>query len=239
MIAAGGQARTRGSHGAPGGIGHAPVGFPRRIRGSAPAIRTMVRSRSAPPQEASAVKRPRSAATLAGLAATALLAGCASLTSPATIIKPYDAADGTTVRPGGSSLTLADFLVVGAAQGQPAEVSGSVINVAASPVKVTLSAGSGSDQTEVTVGGNSVVKIGPDQVYSLSLSSLPVVPGARIQMSASTPAAGSTAFSVPVLRPVGYYADLTPSPTPAPTTSARKAPSSAATTATPTPTPTS
>lgn len=186
------------------------------------------------------MKRPLSVVARAGLAATAplVLAGCAALTSPATIIEPYDAGDGTTLKVPGSNLTLANFLVVGSAQGQAAEVSGSVINAGASPVTLTLAAGA-TGPTEVTVGGNSLVRIGPDQVYSVSLPSLPVAPGATMQLTAQTPSVGSTAITVPVLRPVGYYNGLTPSPVPSPTAAARRARSSDATatpsaTATPT-----
>ena len=188
------------------------------------------------------MKRPRSAATRLGLAATVLLTvtGCASLTSPATIIDPYDAADGATTRLAGSSLTLADFVVVGAAQGQPAEVVGSVINGGASPADVSLTAklagGAQPEATTVTVPGNSSVLIGPDQSTTMAVPELPVMPGAQMTLTASTSAAGSSDVTVPVLRPVGYYAGLTPSPTPS---ASKRVPHSKSAVETPTPTETS
>ncbi|MFI7586627.1 hypothetical protein ACIB24_06080 [Spongisporangium articulatum] len=186
------------------------------------------------------MKRSRSAARLAGPTAVVAvgvlgLAGCASLNSPATIRTPYAAADGTTVKLPDTSLTLSNFLVVGTAKDQPAEVVGAVINGGDQQVQLSLTADPGSTaqpgETVVVVPAHGIARIGPDQDTSMPLPQLAEVPGAEMTLSAATTATGATDLVVPIVRPTLYYAGLTASPEPSvtrkPRASATTSPSGA------------
>jgi hypothetical protein len=156
----------------------------------------------------------RNALAMAAIALT--LAGCAAL-SPAVTTTPYPAADGVQLDLPGTSVKLRDFLVVGTAQGAPAEVIGVVINNGSSPIQISLQADLGSTaqptQTLVRVEAQSLVRLGPDQAVQMELPQLPVAPGASTTISAATTAGGTASLVVPVLLAQGVYASLTPAPT--------------------------
>jgi hypothetical protein len=176
------------------------------------------------------VKRTREVAVRTALAMAALtvsLAGCSAL-SPRVINTPYPASDGVQLNLPGGNVKLRDFLVVGSAQGSPAEVIGSVINDGPSPVQVSLQSDPGPTaqptQTLVRVEAHGSVQIGPDQAIQMEIPELPVPPGAATAISAATASGGTASFQVPVLPPVDAYANLTAPPTTAAAPSPTKTP---------------
>jgi hypothetical protein len=165
------------------------------------------------------VKRTREVAVRTALAMATLtvsLAGCSAL-SPRVINTPYPASDGVQLNLPGGGVKLRDFLVVGTAQGSPAEVIGSVVNDGPSPVQVSLQSDPGPTaqptQTLVQVEAHGRVQIGPDQATRMEIPELPVPPGAATAISAATASGGTASFQVPVLLPTDAYAGLTAPPT--------------------------
>lgn len=197
------------------------------------------------------MKRIRDAAGKSALVTAALavvLSGCSAL-SPSTIAEPYAASDGANLNLPGTSVSLRNFLVIGAEKGEAAVVVGAVINNSPTTVQVSLQADLGETAqpaaTVVTVGPNSSVQLGPDQKVSMEIPELPVEPGATTKFSAATTAGGKAELIVPVLPPEVEYSNLTPAPTtaePTPTKTKKpkdeSSPSDATETADPTDTPT-
>jgi len=177
------------------------------------------------------VKRIRDAAGKTALLTAVLaviLSGCSDL-SPSITADPYPASDGVNLDLPGSSVALRDFLVIGAKKGGPAEVIGALVNGGTSEVQISLQADLGEatqpTATVVTVGPNSLVRIGPDQKYRMEIPALPVDPGASTTLSAATPSGGRAELVVPVLSPELEYSDITAPPTtPAPTPTKTKKP---------------
>jgi hypothetical protein len=176
------------------------------------------------------VKRTRDVTGRTGLALAALvlsLAGCSAL-SPTVITTPYPAADGVQLDLPGTDVKLRDFLVIGTEKGAPASVLGSVVNDGSTPVRVSLQSDPGESaqptQTVVPVEAHGSVLIGPDQEIQMAIPQLPVPPGGVVTLSAATGTGGTASFQLPVLRPEGFYAGMTPAPTtaaPTPTTSSK------------------
>ncbi len=148
------------------------------------------------------------------------LAGC-SVLSPATVIKPYAAADGVGLDLPGGTVSLRNFLVVGTAKGKPAAVVGTVVNDGPTDVQVGLQSDLGATaqptQTVVEVDAHSAVQVGPGQKVTMVIPQLPVDPGSVTAISAATQSGGRADVDVPVLLPQGEYSSLTPSPTPSET----------------------
>jgi hypothetical protein len=143
------------------------------------------------------------------------LAAC-SATSPAIVLEPYTAADGTNAAIKDTTVELRNFLVVGSAKGKPAEVIGAVVNTGQEAVEVTLQSDPGATgpvpKAVVKVPPLGLTQVGPDQEVRMTLEDLAAEPGALMSLSASTAAGGSTDFSVPVFPPTSYYSGLTPPP---------------------------
>jgi hypothetical protein len=170
------------------------------------------------PEEASAVKRIRDVVGRTVLVTAALavgLSGCSAL-NPSITTEPYQAAEGTNADLPGSAVKLRNFVVVGATKGDPAEVLGAVSNDGTTQVEVSLQATLGETaqptQTLITVGPNSSVQLGPDQQFEMTIPQLPVDPGATTELSAATATGGRVTLTVPVVRPEGEYASITPAP---------------------------
>lgn len=181
-------------------------------------------------------RRPAKLAHLGLMIAVAAVAltGCA-LGNPTTISTPYPAGDGsngTISDPaGGSSVTLQNFLLVSAGQGQPGTLVGAITNDGDSSVTVnvtlykddaavTSSSASGQATAEVPAGGMVILGQpgatasasgqGPSGSPSLVLGSTPQPPGALLVLRAETAAGGSVQITIPVLAPDGEYSSLTP-----------------------------
>jgi hypothetical protein len=179
------------------------------------------------------VKRSRQVALATAVLATTLT-GCASLTSPAVITRPYEAADGTNAQIEDSQVKLRNVLVVAEKLGAPGVVVGALFNDGDTPVRVALTATPGPTsqprQTQVRVPAHGSVQIGPAGT-EMTLEQTPVPPGARMDLTAFSPEAGSQTFSVPVLPPTDeIYAAYTPAPAP---TTATPTPAASATSGTP------
>ncbi|GAB4077058.1 hypothetical protein GCM10028781_18230 [Nostocoides australiense] len=141
-------------------------------------------------------------ATVAVVAGTGLLGGC-QLISPRQTDEMYDAADGVSVDAG--DVQVRNLVVVrdrGAASGV---LSGAIGNPGAEPVSVTFATADGGS-AKVDVPAYTTLDMSTGDSAKLSL---PVKdePGSMTALTVSTPAAGHSPVSVPVLPATGWYAD--------------------------------
>jgi hypothetical protein len=154
------------------------------------------------------------------LGAAVALAGC-SATNPATIAKPYTAADGTNADISdpatGATVKLRNFLVVGSAKGKPAVLIGAIANEGTTPVDVTFTVLSAGSQTPLATG-NVTAKpgvlsfVGPGGT-AVQLPDLPGAPGIVLTLRADTAAGGQQMFVPVVDNAEGTpYASITPDP---------------------------
>ena len=188
------------------------------------------------------VVRVRVAPLRAGLAAAGValaLTGC-SITNPATIATPFDAADGRNGQIGGEpgegggidgqnqgngGIKLRNFLVVSQGGQQPGVVVGAISNDTGSPAQLTLTVsttGSNGQQplgtTTVDLQPGEFVQLGQPAASGSSqgqnvwfqVDKVPLPAGSVLQLSARTPTLGGTSIDVPVQAPVDEYASLTP-----------------------------
>ena len=168
------------------------------------------------------MKRTRVVAAKTALAAGVVavgLAGC-SVTSPAVIRTPYPASDGIDADLPGTDVGLRNLLVIGAAKGSEAELTGSVINSGTTDARINLQAAVGEtgqpSQTTVAVGAGESVQFGPGANQTpVTITDLAVAPGDVTGLTASTTSGGRVDLSVPVLPPEGDYVGITPSASPA------------------------
>lgn len=195
------------------------------------------------------MKRPtRRGLTLVMALAAPLLAGCGL--SPAGTTRPYAPSDGVSSAIG--AVQVRNLLVVGSAANAPGVVSGALLNDGTTPVTVTVGL-PGGEGTPVDVPAQGSVLLGaqtgaasasPGQAGAavVQLASLPQPPGSFIDVTLSTPAAGTTTVNVPVLPPTLEYSTITPtgpSPTTTPTSPPEPAAGSPTTSVTGTPGPSS
>ncbi len=155
-------------------------------------------------------------ALLLALGLSAGLSAC-STRSPATIVTPYPAADGTSGSIPDSGIKLNNFLVVSAAKGAPGQLIGAVVNEGDQPVTVTMQAQLGASspfaQTPIEVRAHGIAQVGPSGT-EVTLPDTPVGPGALMEISGHSDAAGGVTLTVPVVPPSGYYSSYTVAPTP-------------------------
>lgn len=139
---------------------------------------------------------PRRSLTVGALALA--LAGC-SATNPIQTDRPYAASDGVRVTLG--DVRAENLLAVTTAAGATGALSGALVNTGASAVDVTLTVGSTS--TDVTVPAASSVLLGADNGLSagttVPLPTVTAAPGALLDVTLATPAAGQVQVQVPVL----------------------------------------
>ncbi len=162
-------------------------------------------------------RQARLGVLLVALVASPGLAACAA-TNAVTTAKTYAAGDGFSGEiadpASGTSVQLRNMLVVGEKKGGPGTLLGAVVNNGAKPIDVSLTVLDATGQAQlgtgtVTVAPGQLVKVGPGEKSSVSISALPVDAGAVIQLKAGTPA-GSDQLSVPVMAPTGTYAGIKP-----------------------------
>lgn len=164
------------------------------------------------------VRRPRRSLTLvAGLAALVVVAGC-STQSPLQTQAPYQPADGVAASSG--VVQARDLLLVAAAKGDPAYLSGSLINTSTDTVEVAFA----SQEAAASSQSAGSVQLKPREQLRIETITIPAVaapPGALTNIVMTTPA-GQVMVSVPVLPPTegGPYATLTPTATPSASTPA-------------------
>ncbi len=155
---------------------------------------------------ATASRRTRILMSAAAIAAgSSLLAGC-QLLSPRQTDEMYDAGDGVSTNVG--AIELRNLVIVSEKEGAPGVVSGAVGNPTAEAVTLSFTgSGEGGAPVQVSIPAHSTLNLssGTSKVV------MPVIaerPGAMTLSTVSSAQAGNSPVSVPVLEPVGYYADF-------------------------------
>lgn len=135
------------------------------------------------------------------LAAAVLLTGVtalgASACSPIETMQPYSPSDGIRGELG-EQIRVENLMILSPAEGADGTVLGAVTNTTTSPADVSFSVDGVSGALQVNVPAEGTVLLGPDH-ETLTLSSVPVPPGAVLDVQISTSAVGSVTLGVPVL----------------------------------------
>lgn len=157
--------------------------------------------------------RARATTALAGAAIAGALAlsGCSAL-SPQQTTEPYEPADGVSITLG--HVDFNDLLVVTSAKGEPGVVSAQVANQGTSKATVKIAGPGGTDSAQLSVPADSAVILVKRPQGQVTLSSVPVAPGATMTLQVSTASEGTEQVVVPVLLDDGYYATVTPESSP-------------------------
>ena len=124
------------------------------------------------------------------------LAGC-SQTNPIQTDRPYSAADGVRVVLG--DVRAENLLAVTSAAGAAGALSGALVNSAASEVPVTLTVGDSSEKVTVPAHGSVLIGTGSDTGQHVPVPTVTAAPGALLDVTISTPQAGTVHVQVPVL----------------------------------------
>ena len=124
------------------------------------------------------------------------LAGC-SATNPIQTDRPYAPSDGVRVQLG--DVRAENLLAVTAAAGDPGALSGALVNSGAADADVTLTVGDASQKLLVPAHGSVLIGTGTDTGEKVPLPTVSAAPGALLDVTISTPAAGSVQVRVPVL----------------------------------------
>ena len=143
------------------------------------------------------------------LAMVVTLSGCSAF-SPAVTSFPLIQADGVPLTIEG--VQFENLVVVAPARGERGVLTGQAVNVTGRPIEVTVSVDSGTTPARFTV-----VPFAGDGIASMptnvDLGPIPVIPGATVTLVVSTPEAGASEVSVPVLPPgsdLDYYDGIRP-----------------------------
>lgn len=166
------------------------------------------------------LRQRRSGALLTGALALLVVAGC-STQSPLQTQVPYQPADGVAASSG--VIQARDLLLVAAAKGDPAYLSGSLINTSTDSVTVSFA----SQEAAASSESAGSVELKPREQLRIETITIPKVaapPGALTNIVMTTPA-GDVMVTVPVLPPTAGspYATLTPTSTPTDTPSSPSA----------------
>ena len=124
------------------------------------------------------------------------LAGC-SETNPIQTDRPYAAADGVRVQLG--DVRAENLLAVTSAAGAKGALSGALVNGGADDTDVTLTVGDSTQKVAVPAHGSVLIGTGTDTGTQLPLPTVSAAPGALLDVTISTPAAGTIHVQVPVL----------------------------------------
>jgi len=152
---------------------------------------------------------------LAGVLAALTLTGC-SATNQITTEKEYNSSDGIGARLG--DIKAINLLVVSAAKGEPGALLGALENTGGADQTVTIAIG--SDSSTVRVASGKTVLLGApggnaEKDVDVTFDAIDEPPGAFVDLTLSTPDAGSTQVGVPVLDgSLPEYADSVPTPSP-------------------------
>ncbi|KRE60057.1 hypothetical protein [Nostocoides sp. Soil756] len=156
--------------------------------------------------------RTASALRLTGiLGATLLASGCAVM-SPVQTDQPYIPADGVQLTIPG--LELRNLLIVSSGKGAPGVLVGQAVNRSSDTVDVVFAVGN-ARTSPTAVPALTGSNLGADG-GTVDVGTVPVAPGAMVELSVTTPQAGRNVVLVPVLPPTRYYSDL-PVPSAGPT----------------------
>ena len=140
---------------------------------------------------------PRPAHRLMAVAALALaLAGC-SATNPIQTDRGYAASDGVRVQIG--DVRAENLLVVTTAEGAAGALSGALVNAGDDDADVTLTVGDTSQQVAVPARQSVYLGTGSDTGERVPLPTVSAAPGALLDVTLASPAAGTVHVQVPVL----------------------------------------
>ena len=150
--------------------------------------------------------RVRRATLTLGTAALATvgLTAC-NMMSPQQTDVSYAPADGVELDLG--PVKVRDLLVVSAGEGKGGALNGLVVNQGNQPAQVSFSLGESGSPVTTTVEPGQAVSLASEKV---SVPSVPVKPGAMVNLQVGTATNGMQNPLVPVLPPTGYYATVTP-----------------------------
>lgn len=143
----------------------------------------------------SPLRRPLAVVVLA-LASFGVVAGC-SATNPIQTDRPYSPGDGVRVTLG--DVRAENLLAVTSAAGAPGALSGALVNSGSSDAPVTLTVGDSSQKVTVPAHGHVYIGTGSDVGKNVPVPTVSAAPGAMLDVTLSTPQAGSVQVQVPVL----------------------------------------
>ena len=123
------------------------------------------------------------------------LAGC-SQTNPIQTDHPYSASDGVRVVLG--DVRAENLLAVTSGAGAAGALSGALVNSAASDIPVTLTVGDSSEKVTVPARGSVLIGTGSDTGQHVPVPTVSAAPGALLDVTISTPQAGTVHVQVPV-----------------------------------------
>ena len=136
-------------------------------------------------------------ARIAAVAIAAVVLAACSAINPITTKNEYQSSDGVTV-PIGDTARGINLLVVTAALGEPAVLTGSIRNDAAEALDVDITI-DGTTKATVTVPAASTVQLGTGDDQQLVLGTAPVAPGLIADVGFSTADLGAFVAPVPVV----------------------------------------
>ncbi|HEY0118587.1 MAG TPA: hypothetical protein VGC04_07400 [Cellulomonas sp.] len=145
------------------------------------------------------LRRPATVVALAlapALASALVLAGC-SATNPIQTDRPYAASDGVRVLLG--DVRAENLLAVTTAAGAPGALSGALVNSGSADADVTLTVGDSSTEVTVPAGSSVLIGTGSGTGKNVPLPTVAAAPGALLDVTLATPAAGTVHVQVPVL----------------------------------------
>jgi len=144
------------------------------------------------------------------VATAAVLSGC-QVMSPVQTTVTYQPANGVAVDLG--DVQLRDLVVVSRAKGEVGTLSGMVVNNGTEPVTISFTAGASGGSVMAQAPADKQTRLsGIPGTAPVTLPSIDAAPGGIVTLTVSTPAAGASEVSVPVLLPDGIYANITPAP---------------------------
>ncbi len=144
------------------------------------------------------------------VATAAVLSGC-QVMSPVQTTVAYQPANGVAVDLG--DVQIRDLVVVCSAKGEVGTLSGMVVNNGSRPVTISFAAGASGDSVMAQAPADKQTRLsGIPATAPVTLPSIDSSPGGIVTLTVSTPAAGASEVSVPVLLPDGIYANITPAP---------------------------
>lgn len=124
------------------------------------------------------------------------VSGC-STTNPIQTDRPYAASDGVQVTLG--AVRAENLLAVTTAADAAGALSGALVNSGSTPADVTITVGDSSQDVTVAAGSSVLFGTGSDTGTQVPLPQVTAAPGALLDVTLSTPAAGTVHVQVPVL----------------------------------------
>ena len=157
-------------------------------------------------QTTSSTRRPRAAVLAAVAVSGSMLLSACQVISPRQTDVMYEPSDGVAVDLG--PVKVRNLLVIADAADGPGVISAAVGNPSDTDAVISfVQGGEAPVQTTVPARGTANLSVDGPKV---SIAKVPAAPGAVVTLVVSTPAAGQSPVTVPVLPATGVYADLKP-----------------------------